>query len=397
MTTNLDIFGSFIDNELEREDVNDIMPNIFKDCIAGMNAGVTLEIHINSCGGNCTSGIAIANMIRNLNSKGVHTVCVVDGICASIATLVAMACNELKMYPQSFLMIHNPYTFIQGDAETLRKEAISLDAMKSAILSFYHEKFDLTDEELTSYMAAETWISGQDKDTYKLNATLLDEVKEYKMAAKMLDTIEKRFNNKTILERLKNMEKEEKEEKEETKEVVAVPETPVEEPEVKEEKPTEQVEETKEEKQEEQQEEKKPSYEELEKTVEELTSQLDECKKQLAECKPDEDVEKRVAKCQSTFQNKINHFKDELKAKDAELQKFKDSVSSLNTELENTKKELQDMSAAFEEKKTALAKLNASVLAPSEELPTFKGGLSKCKTLKERVEYINSGKYTTNK
>ena len=52
------------------------------------------------------------------------------------------------------------------------------------------------------------------------------------------------------------------------------------------------------------------------------------------------------------------------------------------------------MSAAFEEKKTALAKLNASVLAPSEELPTFKDGLSKCKTLKERGEYINSGKYT---
>ena len=390
MTKKFNIYGDIVDQENDKFGQEDVCPNDFKSFMQTVEEGDEVEVVINSCGGSVTGGISIANMILAL-SKTNRTSAVVEGVAASIASVIACACDELRMGKSSFLMIHRVWGNVCGNCEDLRKEADVMEMMTRSLLSFYHRKFDLTDEQLLDYMTAETWISGGDAENFKLNA-VVDDNEQVKFAAKLIEKISTKFNNKAIAERLKNMENNE-ETKEEVvnAEISAVPAEPVEEKQEETAEPAEQVEEKQEE---------KPSYEELEKKIEELekkiddlTKQLDECQKKLAEREPDEDVEKRVAKCQSTFQNKINNFKAELKAKDEELQKLKDSVSSLTSELDESKKELQKMSAAFAEKNNALAALNAGVLTPSKELPTFEDGLKNCKNLKERMEFITSGKY----
>ena len=379
-----DIYGDIVDSETCRMSPEDVCPQDIKDFITTIEEDEDVQFNINSAGGSVTAGVSIANMILDLN-KTHKTIAKVEGYACSIASVIACACSELQMNDSSFLMIHRVFGNVCGNAEELRKEADLMEMMTESLLTFYHTKFDLTDEELLKYIKAETWISGADADNFKLKVTKTDDKAEFKYAARL-----RAFNKCPFIDK-ETINMEEKEINKEDEEVKSVEETETEEAEVKEETPAEtsedkpveektedvepndeEVEEVNEDDKPEETSEDKPTYEELEKQVEELTKQLDECQKKLAECKPDMTVEERVAKCQSTFQNKINHFKDELKAKDEELQKFKDSVSSLTTQLEDSKKELHSMSAAFEEKEIALEKLNSSVLTPSEEKTEWK-------------------------
>jgi len=363
----IDIYGSFIDGECERECEDDISPNIFKDTISALEDGEELVIRMNSCGGNCTSGIAIANMIKGLKSRGIKTKCIIEGVCCSIASVVAMACDEIEMYESSFIMIHNPWTMIHGDADTLRKEATSLDAMKKAIMSFYHMKFNLTDEQIEKYMDEETWISGSSAKDYKLDVTVLEDINDFKIAAKYVEVIDQKFNNITLFRNTIKMEKEIKiDEVTEEVKVEPVTEETKDECGCEEKKDETVVEEVKEEV-----EEKMPTVEELEAVIEELKKKIEELESQK-----DMSAEERVSGMQSKMQNKLNaqhkEFTDKLEFKEKELSEMKNQVSALVNELETTKKEFSEMKSAFEEKETALAKLNANVLSPNEDKEAWK-------------------------
>lgn len=73
-----------------------------------------------------------------------------------------MACEELKIDSTAFLMVHNPYSWIEGNAGELRREADTLDKMKESIVEIYATKFKVTPEEVSALMDAETWIKGSD-------------------------------------------------------------------------------------------------------------------------------------------------------------------------------------------------------------------------------------------
>ena len=75
---------------------------------------------------------------------------------------------------------------------------------------------------------------------------------------------------------------------------------------------------------------------------------------------------------------------------------MKNEVTNLALKLEDATKELQRTASDLMEKENALATLNAGVNTPSEEYPSFNEGLAKCKTPKERVDFITSGKYRYN-
>ena len=321
----------------------------FREATNDLKDGEALELHIDSCGGDVLAGIAIANRIRELSNSGHNTICTIDGLAASIASVIAVACNEIRMYPQSFLMIHAPWTFTMGNAGDLRKEADTLDTMKSAIVSFYRGKFNRTDEEIREMMDDETWISGENAGDFGLKVTLI-EADSFRAAAKVsLEQLKNRFNAFSKTENNKmEIDIEEKKKEEEKKEAEEV-------------KPAEEVkEEVKEETETAESEESKEDTEALKARIAELEEEI----KKLHE-EQEKPVEERLAKCQSVFQCKINDFKNELKAKDEELRKFKDSVSSLETRLEGTTRELHDVTAALDEKKNALERLNSSVLRPS--------------------------------
>ena len=372
------ILGTFVNSESERETEEDLTPQLFNEFISTLDKGDELTIHVNSCGGNVNAGIAIANMIQALNEKGIMTTAIVEGIAASIASVVVCACQKVKMYESSFLMIHYCWSIVQGNSEELRKEADVMDKLNKAIIHFYHKKFGLTDEQLQDCMKAETWIGGNEISRYKFNAELLSEEHQYKIAASIKN---KKFNNipkDLIMEDNKEKEEEQKTaEVEETKPEV-VKEAPEE---TKKEEEPEAPEETKPEVVKEAPEETKPEVvkEAPEETKPEVEAPEETKKEEEPEMIAKAECEKRVSGMQSTmakkidalnkeYNAKIEDFKNQLKAKDEELTKVNNLVTSLNAKLEDVSNELQKTASALEMKKDALAKLNAGVNSPSENV-----------------------------
>lgn len=134
----------------------DSLEAFLKECAVGEK----VKIEINSPGGSVIAGLAMANMIKN--SKA-HVIAHVVGIAASMASVVACACDEIQMEEAAFLMIHNPWSEAEGDAEDMRHAADVLESMEEAMRAFYRGKFpQMTDAELDQLMAEETWMTGAD-------------------------------------------------------------------------------------------------------------------------------------------------------------------------------------------------------------------------------------------
>lgn len=112
---------------------------------------------INSAGGIVTEGMAIYNLLTQKRAEGVRVVCRVDALAGSIASIIAMA-GELEMAEHSFLMIHNPFGFGEGQASDFRNQASVLDAMRSQMLDIYAKRAGGNAEIISKMMDAETWI-----------------------------------------------------------------------------------------------------------------------------------------------------------------------------------------------------------------------------------------------
>ena len=389
--------GDIVDNG-DEWDCPCVSPNMLKEFIDGLTENEDIEIEITSFGGSCTAGNAMVSMLRSASANGHRTIAHVVSIAASMASVVACACDELIIDSNAFMMIHLPYTCVEGNYEQIRKEADTLELFTKSLVSVYRSKFNLTDEEIIALLQAETWILGDDAETYGLKCTINKVDGELKVAASC------KYGYKNIPRGLKKMEEKTIEEIEKTgdealetlKEEVGIKEEPVEPVEKK----VEEVEETIEEPKKEEETEVLEKLAECEKKIEELTKENEELKSKLAEMEtPEEEkvtkkeCEKRVSGMQASMQKQINEHLNQLKAKDEEIRTVRAELSSLNSKLEEATKELTEKSSALVEKENALAMLNAGVNAPAEELPTMKDGLAKCATPKDKVEFLKSGKY----
>lgn len=373
MMKQFNISGCIVDSDIQRETFEDVTPAQFNSFIKGLDKGDNVELIINSCGGSVTSGIAIASAIQRAQANGHQVVAKIEGLCASIASVIACACSKITMTESSFVMIHNCWGIVQGNSADLRKEADLMDKMNEAIISFYRSKFNKTDDELKAMMDAETWIVGKDAAEYGLKCEVIPDVKEYKIAAKIQNF---NFNKvpRNIMENKEIVDEKTPEEQKQNEEVIETIQKALEE---------------EEQKQEEKQEEKQETI------VENLADDF----------VPKAEVDKRVSGMQSAmakqidqlhkdYEAKITDFQNQLKVKDEELISVKAELTSLTTKLDETTKELSEMTSALEDKTQALAKLNANVNTPAEELPTMKDGLAKCMTPAEKVAFLSSGKYT---
>jgi ATP-dependent protease ClpP protease subunit len=129
------------------------------DALAALPETVqTIEVHINSFGGEVAEGIAIYNALRNCG-KRVVTVC--DGFACSIASVIFMAGTERVMNSASLLMLHNASMQATGTPAELRKAAEDLETITSMSKTVYleHATDALTAEMLDDVMDAETWVS----------------------------------------------------------------------------------------------------------------------------------------------------------------------------------------------------------------------------------------------
>lgn len=117
-----------------------------------------INLHIHSPGGDVFDGIAIYNLLKNHPSNKTVTI---DGLAASMASVIAMAGTEIIM-PENAMMIHKPWGVQGGDADDMRKYADLLDKVEDTLIPAYAAKTGKSAEELAEMLAAETWLNGKE-------------------------------------------------------------------------------------------------------------------------------------------------------------------------------------------------------------------------------------------
>lgn len=143
----------------------------------------TIHLRINSPGGSVFDGTALYNAIKQHKSKVITHV---DGLAASIASIIALAGDEVRMGENAFLMIHEPWSMVIGGADIMREEADLLDKVGGTIANIYMNKSGKSLEEINDYMATETWFTAQEA----LDTGLIDTIegtKGEKMQATLFD------------------------------------------------------------------------------------------------------------------------------------------------------------------------------------------------------------------
>lgn len=119
----------------------------------------TINVHINSYGGDVSEGLAIYNTLKNHKAQ-IVTIC--DGFACSAASVIFMAGDVRIINEASLLMIHNPWTRACGNAEEFRKQAEDLDKIAQASINAYMSKVEISEEELKDLLNKETWLTAQE-------------------------------------------------------------------------------------------------------------------------------------------------------------------------------------------------------------------------------------------
>jgi len=127
--------------------------------IAGLDAGATLHLRINSPGGDVFEARAIASALRGFGGK---VVAHIDGLAASAATTIAVAADEVEIADGSFFMIHNAWTFAMGDKSAMTETAALLDKIDGAICADYCKRTSKAEADVVAWMNAETWFTAQE-------------------------------------------------------------------------------------------------------------------------------------------------------------------------------------------------------------------------------------------
>ena len=387
------LIGGCIADEIEMPD--DVTPKQIQAFLESLDDGEEACLEINSYGGSCTAGLAIANLIKSCGHK---TAAHVVGIAASISSVIACSCDELKMDSNAFMMIHNPWSCVQGNSNDLRKEADTLDKFKMALVSIYRSKFNLPSGEIERMMDDETWILGEQAETYSLKCEVIPAKEPLKIAAcadpsKRLNGIPNKLKNIietiSISTTMKNtlIKIKAEDDTEATKDTATTEAT-----EATEATETEgDVDQT-----------------QVDQTQVDQT-QVDQTQEeeQPVETVSKEEADRRVSGMQSKMQAQINELRKAYDAKledltsqhktaSEELAKVRNEVISLSASLEKSKQELDAALSALKDRENALETLNSNVLSPAEELPTMDEGLAKCKTPSEKVAFLKSGRYRRN-
>jgi ATP-dependent protease ClpP protease subunit len=152
-------------------------------------------LHIMSGGGNVFEGYGIYNILKN---TGKPIVTHVEGLCASIATLVAAAGDKIIMNRTSEFMIHNPKVKIEGDAYQLRSGAEQLDKIKNVLIDVYARRTSLGKEKLWELYDNETWLTAQEAQ----NMGFVDDVQDAIKAVAKIDLKQLPMKKESLVQRI---------------------------------------------------------------------------------------------------------------------------------------------------------------------------------------------------
>lgn len=133
-----------------------ISAKTFSDEMKKIDASVNeITVRINSPGGDVFDGISIYNRLKQHPAK---VICYIDGLAASIASIIALAGDEVIMGDGALYMIHLPFTFAAGNRNELDNVINRLTDVEEQMVSIYAKCSKKSRSEVKALMEAETWM-----------------------------------------------------------------------------------------------------------------------------------------------------------------------------------------------------------------------------------------------
>ena len=181
---------------------DEVTPKAFRE---ELNAGTEdITVWINSPGGDVFAAAQIYNML--MEYAGNVTVRI-DGIAASVASVIAMAGTTVEISPVGMMMIHNPSTVAVGDAKEMQAAIEMLAETKESILNAYELKTGLDRAVLSDYMDGECWMNAKKAVELGFADKILfeDDAKEMEQAAGGVEAMlfSRRAVTSSLVDRLK--------------------------------------------------------------------------------------------------------------------------------------------------------------------------------------------------
>ena len=183
--------------------------NTFREELAAHPDVTQINIFINSYGGSVFEGTAIYNQLKR---HPAHKTVYVDGFACSIASVIAMAGDEIVMPRNALMMVHNMMMGVMGNAAELRKAADDLDKINEAGREAYLQKAGdkLTSEVIAQLEDDETWLTAEECIRYGLADRYAEADADMSQAAQVLQrarlTLEQRIQvNKSLAAQLRQL------------------------------------------------------------------------------------------------------------------------------------------------------------------------------------------------
>ena len=160
----------------------------FAEDLAALGPIDQIDLRLNSYGGEVFDGLAI---YRQLVDHPARVVSHVDGIAASIASVIAMAGDEIEIAEAGFMMIHPAQGFCMGPADDMRAMATTLDQITGSIADVYAARTKAPLADIRGWMNAETWLTAADC----IDRGFADKVAENMRLAAHVDFSKHKFAN----------------------------------------------------------------------------------------------------------------------------------------------------------------------------------------------------------
>lgn len=201
-SADLYLYGEIVEEEWEKWDEDSgISLTEFKKQLDELIGITDLNIYINSGGGSVFASSTMVSLLDRLKQKGTKVHTYIDGLCASAATFIFFAGDELNIYENSIAMVHKPMTISVGNADDLQKDIDTLNKIEdSVMLPLYEKKSKVDKTELKKMIDEETWLSAPEI-VEKFNVNLINQSKQ------VVATVSDKFKSvyKHIPEQLKNI------------------------------------------------------------------------------------------------------------------------------------------------------------------------------------------------
>lgn len=191
-----------------------------RDCISAKGVSQLLDeaggdditLNLNSEGGSVFAGNEIYSMLKQYTGKVVVNI---NGLSASIASVLMLGADEINMSPSASIMIHKASGGAMGTTDDMQKAINALNSIEKTIISLYHKRTGLSKDKLAKMMFEETWFTAEEALELGFVDNIVDEpdytqTADTSLVAQYKTRVSDAENFSSVITELKNQLKEEK-------------------------------------------------------------------------------------------------------------------------------------------------------------------------------------------